>query len=65
MKKSLLFIGMISWASLGFTQTMPSTFNLSTGNYNFNVWDSLTQAGNYPSNMIFHISANSDPAELD
>ena len=65
MKKSLLFIGMFSWASLGFTQTMPSTFDLSTGNYSFTAWDSLSQAGNYPPNMIFHISTNGDPAELD
>jgi hypothetical protein len=65
MKKSLLFIGMISWASTGFTQTMPSAFDLSSGNYSFTTWDSLSSAGSYPPNMIFQISTNADPAELD
>jgi len=65
MKKSLLFIGMLALTSIGFSQTMPAAYNLSSGNYNFSSWDSLSTAGNYPSNMVFHISTISDPSETD
>jgi len=65
MKKNLLFIGMISWACLGISQSMPSVFNLSSGTYNFTSWDSLSPAGTYPPNMVFNISTVADPGELD
>lgn len=34
--------------------TNPQAFNLATGNYALNSWDSASAAGTYPPNMIFH-----------
>jgi hypothetical protein len=34
-------------------QTLPVPFQLSSGNFQFNYWDSLNMPGTYPANMIF------------
>jgi hypothetical protein len=40
-------------------QTNPQPYNLGLGTYEFTYWDSLSPAGTYPPNMVFHyVSAN-------
>lgn len=41
--------------------TNPVAFDLSSGNYTLTQWDSLSAAGTYPSNMIFHANNISTP----
>lgn len=44
-----------------YAQTMPSLFNLSTGNYSMTQWDNTNLAGTYPANMYFHQGSAADP----
>lgn len=46
-------------------QSNPIPFNLSSGDYYFNYWDSLNTAGTYPDNMIFHVCGVQDPGLSD
>jgi hypothetical protein len=41
--------------------TNPVAFNLATGIYDMSQWDSLSLAGTFPPNMIFHTTNNSNP----
>lgn len=47
-------ICLILLTNLCFAQTLPSTFDLSTGSYTFTSWTATEPAGTYPNNMIFH-----------
>lgn len=46
-------------------QSNPIPFNLSSGDYYFNYWDSLKTTGTYPDNMIFHVCGVQDPGISD
>ncbi len=50
----LFFISFLVSGSYVQCQTNPQPFNLSTGAYEFNAWDSASPAGTYPANMAFH-----------
>jgi hypothetical protein len=40
-----------------FSQSNPSAFNMSGGNYTFAAWDAAAPAGTYPPNMVFHVDS--------
>lgn len=63
MKKFLffwLFLLTIT-SSISWGQTLPSTFDLSSGSYTLTDWPAASSAGTYPSNMYFHRSSTQDP----
>lgn len=41
--------------------TFPTQFQLCSGNYTFNAWNSSEQAGTYPTAMRFHLTSTMDP----
>ncbi|MFN5305754.1 MAG: T9SS type A sorting domain-containing protein [Bacteroidota bacterium] len=53
--KAFLLLSFLGLASLASAQTLPSPYDLSSGDYSFTNWDSLSPAGSYPANMIFHM----------
>ena len=63
MKKYVLFAVLFSIQMGVFAQTSPAPFDLSSGTYSFNTWDSAAPVLNYPSNMIFHTLGNQNPDE--
>jgi len=44
-----------------YSQTNPSPFDLSSGNYSFSNWQSSSAAGTYPPNIVFHRGPSQDP----
>ncbi len=44
-----------------YSQTSPTPFDLSGGNYSFTTWAATSTAGTYPPNMYFHITTTLDP----
>ncbi|MCS7000958.1 MAG: immunoglobulin domain-containing protein, partial [Candidatus Kapabacteria bacterium] len=42
------------------SQTNPTPYNLSLGDYSLTSWDASNSAGTYPPNMIFHIFSRAD-----
>lgn len=64
MKKIYAFIVALFIVLNAMAQSNPNPFDLSTGNYSFSSWDSLTNtAGTFPSNMVFHTVAAQTPDE--
>lgn len=55
----LIFICVVIQQMLA--QTLPSTFDLSTGSYTFTNWLASSAAGTYPANMYFHRTSTQDP----
>jgi len=49
----LLLIILVSLAKVNQAQTQPLPFALSSGNFQFSYWDSLSAAGTYPEHMVF------------
>lgn len=47
------------------TQSDPTPFDLSSGDYSFTEWAATNPAGTYPPNMIFHRSNVQDPQLAD
>lgn len=59
---TLLTVLFFIYGSTAFSQlTLPTPFDLSTGNYTLMAWDSTNPAGTYPPNMIFHRTGTQDP----
>ena len=63
MKKNIVFVLLFIIQISVFAQTSPAPFDLSSGTYTFNTWDSAAPVLNYPSNMIFHTLGNQNPDE--
>ena len=63
MKKLLLIPFLFLLKIQTFAQTSPGVFDLSSGAYTFNAWDSASAALTYPANMIFHTLGNQNPTE--
>lgn len=60
MKKILLALLLLVPISL-LSQSNPSAYKLSDGNYSFLSWSSDATAGTYPNNMMFHTTKVRDP----
>ena len=59
----LIFVSVLSFSMSVAGQTNPTPFDLNTGSYEFNSWDSLNAAGTYPQNMVFqYVAANQTAA---
>lgn len=56
MKKVYTLLCLLPIARAGFSQSNPTPFNLSSGNYTFVSWDAGSAAGTYPPNMVFQTS---------
>jgi hypothetical protein len=41
--------------------SLPATFPLCTGPYQFNSWSDTNAAGTFPANMVFHTATGADP----
>jgi len=63
--KFLSLITLMLACQFGFSQSQPTSFDLSTGNYLFDQWDSLAMPATYPPSMIFHTVDNEEPAIAD
>lgn len=57
----LILIALLAAPGVGWGQTLPSAFDLSSGNYSFTSWAASSTAGTYPSNMYFHRTGTQDP----
>jgi hypothetical protein len=54
MKNILGILGFSLLVGSAMAQTIPTAFDLSTGDYTFTEWADTSSAGTYPANMIFH-----------
>jgi hypothetical protein len=61
----IIFFSVVFSRGLFAQATNPAGFNLSTGNYTLNAWDSLSAAGTYPPSMIFHFSTKPSASGFD
>jgi hypothetical protein len=62
MLKKLLLLSFIFGVNLlGFSQSNPSPFNLSEGDYSFTEWSEDSEAGTYPTAMIFRTASGNAP----
>lgn len=64
-RASLLLLFLLFLVAKSEAQTQPQPFDLSTGNFLFDTWDSLAPAQTYPSNMMFHRVDNANPSDMD
>ena len=56
-----IFVFLFLWNISAYSQSNPTPFDLSSGNYTFTNWPSTSTAGTYPANMCFHITSTTDP----
>lgn len=57
----LLLCSIILSVTRSYSQTNPSPYNLSGGNYSLTTWPATSPAGTYPPSMRFHRGPSQDP----
>lgn len=60
---ALLLLSFLGLSSIGHAQTLPTPFDLSTGDYSFTSFSPNTPAGTYPPNMVLHTSRSNNQGD--
>ena len=59
-KTSIVLLFVLAIPYIGFSQTNPTPYDLSSGPYSFTSWSSTSPAGTYPPNFRFHTTPKLD-----